>query len=505
MIATFEKTFRLRRWWLPSVSVAIWLAFFLGVNLLPQHVQWINGDGDPCWHWRQGDWMIGHRAVIRADQFSHTRFGAPLVSKEWLSEVVFAAVGNAFGWPGFIALSGLLVATTLWLLHRRLLAEGNDLLVTTILVLLAAWACSVHWWARPHLVTHLLVAVFALRLRAFDRGAISPVKLAAWLVPLTALWVNLHGAFFAGFVLIGVYLIGNALTPGDVCRRKVAALALVLTGCLAASLLNPNGWKLHAHVAAFLRNPLLVQSTSENQSPNFHVKYLSGYVALLGVLGVTLVAARPRLRVTDMLLLGAWGYFSLHSVRNVPLFALVATPILAEHLTAWVQSAGDARWMRWWTRVSANVAATHRSADGRVWAAAAIVAIALAMRGQLLPAKILADRFPVAAVNDLKAHPDAVRGEMFNWYRWGGYVLWSWPERNVFVDGRNDFYGEELIREYQTVDDVKPGWENVLEKYNVGWTILPRQHPLNSLLALRKDWRLVRQDSVAAVYTRIAP
>jgi hypothetical protein len=76
------------------------------------------------------------------------------------------------------------------------------------------------------------------------------------------------------------------------------------------------------------------------------------------------------------------------------------------------------------------------------------------------------------------------------------------PERKVFIDGRNDFYGEELVREFRQVYDVKPGWENVLEKYNVGWTILPRKHSFNSLLALRKDWKLLYQDDVATVYTR---
>ena len=37
----------------------------------------------------------------------------------------------------------------LWLLHHELLSEGSDLVLSTILVLLAALTCSVHWLARP--------------------------------------------------------------------------------------------------------------------------------------------------------------------------------------------------------------------------------------------------------------------------------------------------------------------------------------------------------------------
>jgi len=72
----------------------------------------------------------------------------------------------------------------------------------------------------------------------------------------------------------------------------------------------------------------------------------------------------------------------------------------------------------------------------------------------------------------------------------------------VFIDGRIDLYGEALLREFSEVFYLRPGWERVLDKYGVGWTILPRAHALNSLLALRTDWHLVHTDEVATVYGR---
>ena len=74
------------------------------------------------------------------------------------------------------------------------------------------------------------------------------------------------------------------------------------------------------------------------------------------------------------------------------------------------------------------------------------------------------------------------------------------PAHKVFVDGRNDFYGPDFIREFDKASQVHPGWDTVLQKYNVGWTILPRAHALNNLLALRRDWRLVYSDEVASIY-----
>ena len=200
-----------RRWWLPSLTQFLWIAFFLAIMLTDWRQVLINADGDPCWHWQTGAWMIHNHAIIRADLFSYTNLGAPFVTKEWLSEVIFAAAGNVLGWNGVALVAALVVATTLALLHRQLLAEGSDALLSTALVMLAALACAMHWLARPHLFTLLFVVVFAWQLRWFDRERVTTRQLFLRLVPLTILWTNLHGGFLAGLTLIGLYFIGNTV------------------------------------------------------------------------------------------------------------------------------------------------------------------------------------------------------------------------------------------------------------------------------------------------------
>ncbi len=492
----------MKRVWLPSISVALWLLIFFGLVLSDWRQVMISADGDPCLHRRIGDWMIGHQTVIVRDQFSHTRFGAPLISKEWLSEVIFAAAGSAAGWNGIVLLSAALIATTLWLLHRQLLADGSEMLLSTGLVLVAALVSSTHWLARPHLTTHLLTVIFAWQLWRFENGKMSGNRLLFTLAPLMVLWTNLHGAFLTGVVLIGIYLLG-ALWP--LSRERVLTLAGVMIACLLASLINPNGWMLHAQIMEFLRTPALAGLTNEFRSPNFHNTGMRGFVLELLVVAGLLLVVRPRLRPTELLSLGVWGFFALHSARNVPVFALVATPILARHWSAYLQTAGASVW----TRLSARITVLDSSADGRglVWLAVAALLVICAKPqivggAPVIDTEILSNRFPVVAVNWLRGNPTAVTGEMFNDYSWGGYLMLELPERKVFVDGRNDFYGRELVEEFNTVDDVKSGWDTVLGKYRVGWTILPPKHGLNALLALRADWKQIYVDETAVIYTR---
>ncbi|HUI05629.1 MAG TPA: hypothetical protein VL486_01340 [Verrucomicrobiae bacterium] len=507
---------RQRRWWLPGVGVVLWLTIFLTLNLSQWRYALINVDGDSCLHWRMGDWMIRHRAIIRSDPFSHTRWGAPVIAMEWLSQVLYAAAGNALGWNGIVLLAAALITTSLWLLYQLLLAEGNNALLSLVLVLLAAWGTSLHWLARPHLWTLVLIVIFLWQLRAFDCGRVSAKRLFMVLPPLSAVWANLHGGFFGGLVLIAAFWIGSAvaaLRGRDADRiqeySKMRALTLLGGACLLATFLNPNGWKLHAYILSILRHHEVVALSSEFRSPDFHGFWMRGFLAQALVFGLLLIIARPRLRPSDVVVTSIWGCASLYSVRHASILALVLTPILAEHWTASIHTAPEGVFPRLGRRLSEAVGQWDAIADGRALAVGCVaMLVASAARPQwfggspIVTAGILPNCFPVAAVEFLHAHPDAIRGEMFNDRRWGGYLVLAAPEWRVFMDGRTDFYGGNLIKDFRTVDKAEPQWEGVFRVHHIGWTILPRDHALNTLLGLRADWRLAYADRVAAVYTR---
>lgn len=504
-----------RHRWLPTIGLSLWLIFVLALTLSPWRLVMINADGDTCLHWRIGHWMIEHRAVLRSDVFSHTRAGAPVVTMEWLSEVVLAAAGDALGWNGIVLLVAVIIATGLWRLHRQLLSEGSDLLLSTGLTLLASFVCYVHWFARPHVISFVFLVILGEQLWAFEQGQVSTRQLWWRLVPLTMVWVNLHAGFLTGLMLIGIGFIGAGTglwARSDATRlesyRKMWSLALVGIACLIASLANPNGWRLYGYIGGFLRHAKLVSFVNEFRSPNFHSRNMSGFLLMLGGLAITLIVIRARLQPTEVLLIGWAGCCALRWVRNVPIFAIVATPILARHLNAWLQQVPDA-WLRRYREVARNLGDLNRRADGRWTVAIAMVLLAVVVAkprvvggAPILETAILTNRFPGSAVGFLRQNPRAVSGEMFNDYGWGGYLILVMPEHRVFVDGRNDFYGANLIQDFRSVSEVHTNWEVVLHRCGVGWTILPRAHPLNELLALRSDWSVAYADDVAAIYVR---
>ena len=92
-------------------------------------------------------------------------------------------------------------------------------------------------------------------------------------------------------------------------------------------------------------------------------------------------------------------------------------------------------------------------------------------------------------------------GRLFNAYDWGGYLLWAWPEEPVFVDGRTDLYGDDILAQWLQVVRAAPGWEAVLDRWGVRVVLGKPDWPL--IPALRAaGWTEIYRDAVAVVYLR---
>ena len=113
-----------------------------------------------------------------------------------------------------------------------------------------------------------------------------------------------------------------------------------------------------------------------------------------------------------------------------------------------------------------------------------------------------AENLPVKAVNFLRENEPP--GPMFNNYNWGGYIVWELPQYPVFVDGRTDLYGDELLREYLAAIFANSGWRETLDKYDVNLVFVETAAPLARELRLEPGWEEIYQDEMAAIFSRRA-
>ena len=494
--ATVKRSERFIAWLLPSTPVLIFaFVFWASLYFMPTMLN--AGDGDLGRHLTVGNLILSTGQVPTRDVFSHTLPGLLFVPTEWLSEVLFALFYRAAGLNGVAWLTALVLASTSGILTMALRRAGVRALVALIGVLFASMVSAVHMLSRPLILTWFFFVVFLWVLDEYRRQGRGRLLLPLPL--LMIVWANLHPAFISGMMLVGLYSVGAILEKD---WRHLIELLGLLAALLLASFVNPVGAALFVHTIAFLQNRFLVDVTVEYQSPNFHMLSMWSFAALL-LLSIAIIGRLGRrLSWTVLVVLVGWTAFALYAARNIPLYALAAVYLLAPEADRLIDEILPAA-----KRFLVRLDELDRLANGWIWAPLVVVLlVGLESAGTKNDVRGMGNVFdphvfPIAAVDLMK--DSLPSGNMFNEFNWGGYLLYRlWPEKQVFIDGQQDFYGEALTREYLQAINAEPGWQAILDRYNVRWVIVSPTRALAARLDASPDWSRRYIDETAGVWVR---
>lgn len=478
--------------------------FFLAVLLwlfMAGHDGWSSllADADTGWHIRTGQYILQHGAVPQQDLFSFSKAGQPWFAWEWLSDVIFALAFAAFGFKGIVLLAGAMIGLFTTLLLMYTVWRGANALAALGVTLLAAGASTIHFLARPHVFT-LVLFVAAVWLLDCDRARRTR---AVWVLPLvTVLWTNLHG----GFVILLVWI---AVLAAEATARRAFSdtrrYATLLLACCAATFVNPCGWRLHEHLAGYLSSGWIREVVQEFQAPTFRGESQLQFELLLigGIAAAALALARRDF--VAALGVAVFAHLSLTSARHIPLFAVMAAPVIAVELT------------RLWDRLTAARPRTsvagilHQLAADTtpklrrlgVLPAVAVAALFFVPLGMAWPSDFPRELFPVQLV---RANAPLLESErLFTTDQWGDYLIFHyWPRVRVFLDGRTDFYGRELGTEYIQLLNGQKQWRRVLDKYGFTAALVPPDLPAAALLRQDPAWRVVAEDKRAVLFVRVS-
>lgn len=446
-------------------------------------------DPDVWWHLKTGQYIVEHKAVPHTDPFSFTHSGEPWIAHEWLTELLLFGIFRATGWGGLILLSAVVLVAAFFLLYLR--CSGRPW-VAGIATLAGAWATAPLWGVRPQILSLLLTSVWFLILERSERNP----RLLFWTLPLTLLWVNLHAGFALGLALVALFLAGECiermlgLSFSNIATPHLPTLALTLLLDLLLVPLNPNGLRMYRYPIETLRSHAMQNYIAEWASPNFHrAEYWPFLFLLLATLAAFAGGSR-RVRPRNSLLLIVGTYAALCSIRMMPLFVLIAVPILSRQLQDWTRSESGSRPRR-------NNPFLLNA--GIVLAMAAFAGIQIAQVIRLQP-EVEARQFPAKAVAFLQSHPPA--GLLFNHYDWGGYLIWKlYPSTRVFIDGRADLYGEQFLQQFANAYQLRGIWGQALQDWGIETAIVPPDSALSTALRLAPGWRVSFEDPQAVVLT----
>jgi hypothetical protein len=497
--------------WLDVRRLAV-LTLFVAVFAMAARVP---ADTDTWWHLQAGRVTLESGRILQTDVFSHTRAGQPWVNHSWLSQVILYLLFHHFRYFGLGLFQALVVTLAFAFVYAQM--EG-DVFTRAFILVLAAATSAVVWIARPQLLSFLLTAALCYLLYLYKWRGVNRL----WLIPpLFVLWVNLHAGYALGFIVLAGFVAGEVfnnllawISPskgegenGDpiVPWRGVGLVALISLLSFLCLLLNPNTTRMWVYYLDTVRIGVLQDFIQEWRSPDFHPLYTHPFIWLLLATLAAIGLSGRRVDGSDLALVAGFTYASLLAGRNMGPFALVTAPVLSRHahaaLQRWLGATGG--WLRPPQRTGRPPAASLVLVNWLLLAlvlGAAGVKVALPLRAGF---NVEHERrtLPASAVEWIQEQRPP--GPMFNSYNWGGYLIWHlWPDYPVFVDGRTDLYGDELLGQYLDVRFARPGFQEVLDDHGVNFVLTEAGGFTDNFLALDDSWTPAYSDEVAVIYVR---
>jgi hypothetical protein len=448
-------------------------------------------DPDIGWHLRNAAWLVRNHSFLHKDVYSFTVAGKPWIDPEWLAELAFYAGWRTWGDQGVFLVEWLSILGVMFGIFGLGWQRTRDLRSAFAVTYAALFLASVSFGPRTLLFGWLcLVAELAI-LEHFRSCGADAARVLWLLPPLFALWINLHGSWLIGLVLLAVFC-GSGFVAGrwgcieavrwrPEQRRTLGVVFLLSVGALFA---NPYGWRLVVYPfdLAF-RQKLNVASVQEWQSLDFHTPR-GKIVFLLLALGIVNQFVRGRrwaLHEAAWLLIGL--YAGLTYSRFLFLAAILLLPMLADQIPA-----AEDGWRR-----------ERPLLDGMILVALLLsMAVAYPSRDRLQSAWKQQD--PVAAVGYLREHPPA--GHLFTAYEWGGYLILHDPALPVFIDSRVDVFEHHgVLRDYLDAVHLRNTFA-VFRKYDISAVLFPANAPLTYLLLHTPGWAVGYRDKTAVLLVR---
>jgi hypothetical protein len=419
------------------------------------------------------------------DDLSHTFAGSPWIATQWLSELFLFGAFSLAGWSGVVVLAALALASSFGLLLYWL--EGRLKWVAALSIALAVVPmASSHFLARPEIFAlPLLILFLGATIDAVEHRVRPPL----WLVPLMALWANLHGSFPVALIIFA-FLAAEALFSADTSARpqivwQWGTLFLLLIG---ATGVTPYGF----------RSLLITFSVlSDGEAAKHLNEWQPIFIEPVWWVAVTLLALAACLAFPLLdwrrspfrtVLVVAFAYLMVRHVRFANIFAIVSAFIVTYPIRRIFPSLSP-----YCTRIPLR--------QSVLLGLAALVMIAGLVLAGVSDPKPPRQVAPIDALN--AARRLDLTGPVFNDFNFNGFLVASGVK--TFIDGRTDQlfvhgFMDKLSR--ALIDERPEPFLALLSEYKVTWALVENGRQADVKLGHSNGWEQVYKDDIAVVYRK---
>ncbi len=453
-------------------------------------------DADIWYHMKAGEWIVEHRQAIGVDPFSRygREQGVEWIAYSWLFEVLLHVLHQAFGLAGFpVYVAGMMVLIVLALAALLRGLSGNWMVVAG-LTLLGYFGMRHLDAPRPWLLTILcFILELHVLLTVRRTGRTGRTGGLLLLPPLFVLWANVHIQYAYGLVMLGCALSESLLQrflpppspPHDGRSVPLGPMLATFAACVGATLVNPYHYHIYEPGLGLLGQGELWGAVNELLAPSFRLP--ADWVLLGTTLAVAFaVGYRRRCPLFLLLLYVGGAYLSFRSARD-SWFVLVSALCILGNL-------GDAPAYE----AASQGSGLLRAVGALVLACVVVCALSMWKLSNATLAADVAAVYPEEAARFIEGR--GLPGPIFNHYNWGGYLIWRLPGYPASMDGRTLVHGTQRILRHIDTFKGKSNWKTDPDLAQAGVLLVMRDSALTTLLRQDRDFELVHQDAIAAVF-----
>jgi hypothetical protein len=441
----------------------------------------------------------------RNDVFAYTPTVSPAVHHEWGTGLVlyWASAASPLGLDGLIAVKFALIGALGVLLYRVARNAGSHpLLIVCMLPIMLPMLWVGFATVRAQLFTLVALAAQMLMLQSDWRGRRWWIFL--W-IPMYVVWLNLHAGFVVGLGMLAFH--GCERTIDAWYHRKpiwervwhlFALVPVVGLGLLC----NPWGIEYAPYLMRAITMP---RPTILEWKPIWYtydpLTTMIAFSISMVMLGYV-AKVRRWSRLRGWLFCALAAYMALKHIRHGSLYAVVFLALMPGWLTPTPLGRSLIAWLQ------GQRSGAIKSA-GYLALGCSMFAIWNTFWQVSLPTTLAASSFcfPKGAVDYLKSH--SVQGNILTPFHCGAYVSWeAHPNMKVSIDGRYEVaFAEAVMPEHQCFYDASPGWQEMLDRYDHDFILIPqdsavRPHLVEDSTSKLAGWRIAYQDDSYAMLAR---
>lgn len=530
----------------------LWAVFYLFLAALFWRQSFSYLDPDLGWHLKTGEQIVKTMELPRINNINYPLAGEKWIDHEWLSNVLIYETYTQLGYIILTGIFALIFVATFFLLNywlkKTILKEKWHWGLIMALEIAGALAIAPHIGIRIQMVTTLFLLVTLIILEKYRRQP-HWTKLL-WLIPWLYLWSCLHAGFLAGIltiVLFWIINIGQRITKWRglssefrLSQKQITTGLIVSLAAISSTLVTPYFLELYSFLFGY-RDTFYLNHISEwlPQWSYPYIYYQFAYIcATLVLLCLYLGQTSKKIgRQIDPWFLGITLIFLILAVksrRNFPLFFVASLPLISSFIIDYFQL---------------------KLFDMEKWLAFKIITRSLLFFAFILTTASLINSavvtndpfnhfcegqvkdhpnrhlYPCAATNFLKQQTEYQNYNILNSFGWGGYLIWVYPEKKLFIDGRGpqaSYQGHSILAEYYEFWDENKVSEKIIQHdiklimvknrprpLKLSWLsknfLLMNEEEMNATrsrdhlldyLEANPDWRLIYQDDLSIIYVK---